>query len=107
MATTRTGPSGKISRCTRHSVPTNVRPVMTRRTPWTLAALALLLAGGVSPLRAQPGFPLQPGGVGMAPRPAFSPYLNLLRQGGTPTLNYFGLVRPQMQANQAIANLQG
>jgi hypothetical protein len=40
-------------------------------------------------------------------RPTFSPFLNLARQGGTPALNYYGLVRPEMQFNQSLQNLQG
>ena len=40
-------------------------------------------------------------------RPAFSPYLNLNRPGASPTLNYYGLVRPEIQARQSIQNLQG
>jgi hypothetical protein len=40
-------------------------------------------------------------------RPAFSPYLNLNRPGGSPTLNYYGLVRPEIQARQSIQGLQG
>lgn len=40
-------------------------------------------------------------------RPPVSPYLNLLR-GGNPTfLNYYGLVRPQVDAQQAFQALQG
>jgi len=35
--------------------------------------------------------------------PTVSPYFNLLRNNSSPTLNYFGLVRPQIQTN---ANLQ-
>jgi hypothetical protein len=37
--------------------------------------------------------------------PTFSPYLNMLRSSGGPTLNYFGLVRPQVdfaQQNQQM-----
>jgi hypothetical protein len=30
-----------------------------------------------------------------APRPAVSPYINLLRPGSSTALNYYGLVRPQ------------
>lgn len=41
-----------------------------------------------------------------ASRPAFSPYLNLVRPGGTPALNYYGLVRPELQFRQSIQNLQ-
>ncbi len=40
------------------------------------------------------------------PRPAISPYLNLNRGGGTPAINYFGIVRPQIENQQAIQNLQ-
>ena len=58
--------------------------------------VVLLAAGSVS---AQP-----PGG---ASRPAFSPFLNLNRPGASPTLNYYGLVRPEIQARQSIQNLQG
>jgi len=39
-------------------------------------------------------------------RPAFSPYLNLVRPGGGPTLNYFGLVRPELEFRQNIGGLQ-
>jgi hypothetical protein len=39
-------------------------------------------------------------------RPAFSPYLNLLRPGGSTTLNYFGLVNPQLDFMNAAGSLQ-
>jgi hypothetical protein len=42
--------------------------------------------------------------------PTFSPYINMLRNNGSPGLNYFGLVRPQLefaQQNQQLGeNLQ-
>ena len=45
--------------------------------------------------------------VGPSPvRPAFSPYLNLLRGGNSPGLNYYGLVRPQLESNNNIQKLQ-
>jgi len=44
---------------------------------------------------------------GPASRPAFSPYLNLLRNGNPTFQNYYGLVRPQIQASQSIQSLQG
>ena len=64
-----------------------------------MARLAILLAaacllGTCATARAQP-------------RPAFSPYLNLTRQGANPALNYYGLVRPELQFRQSIQNLQG
>ena len=37
--------------------------------------------------------------------PAVSPYLNLVR-GGNPAVNYYGLVRPQMDAQHALQQLQ-
>jgi len=40
-------------------------------------------------------------------RPTYSPYLNLLRSGNPTFQNYYGLVRPQIQANQSIQSLQG
>lgn len=58
--------------------------------------VVLFLAGSAS---AQPPNP--------ASRPAFSPYLNLNRAGASTTLNYYGLVRPEIQARQSIQNLQG
>jgi hypothetical protein len=38
-------------------------------------------------------------------RPTFSPYLNLLR-GGSPTLNYYGLVRPEVDFRNSLGQLQ-
>lgn len=69
-----------------------------------VAVLALMLASG-SQLFAQyrpntPGYP----GLG-PPRPAFSPYLNLLGSGN-PAANYYGIVRPQQEFRGAIAGLQ-
>ena len=48
------------------------------------------------------------GGPGPLPtsRPAFSPYLNLLRQGNSPTLNYFGIVRPEVNFMNASNQFQ-
>lgn len=48
-----------------------------------------------------------PGALGQPSRPAFSPYLNLNRPGGSPALNYYGLVQPQTQFRQSVQNLQG
>ncbi|MCA9065635.1 MAG: hypothetical protein KDA96_21350, partial [Planctomycetaceae bacterium] len=61
----------------------------------TLAVVAGL-AFGSAQARAQVGNNIQR----PLNNPTFSPYLNLFRgnNGGGPILNYFGLVRPQMQA---------
>jgi hypothetical protein len=40
-----------------------------------------------------------------APRPALSPYLNLLR-GGNTAINYYGLVRPQEEFSSSIREFQ-
>jgi hypothetical protein len=39
--------------------------------------------------------------------PAYSPYLNLTRPGGNLAQNYYGLVRPEINAYNAIGSLQG
>ncbi|MBI3411552.1 MAG: hypothetical protein HY040_24755 [Planctomycetes bacterium] len=39
-------------------------------------------------------------------RPAFSPYLNLLRPGSSTAVNYYGLVRPQQDFRAAANTLQ-
>lgn len=64
----------------------------------TLVAVGAVLLAAES-ASAQPTAPTR--------RPAFSPFLNLNRAGGSPTLNYYGLVRPEIQARQSIQNLQG
>lgn len=48
------------------------------------------------------------GGRGFSPitRPAYSPYLNLLRPGGSFTQNYFGMVRPELDFRSSIGGLQ-
>ncbi|HUQ72374.1 MAG TPA: hypothetical protein VM165_22800 [Planctomycetaceae bacterium] len=73
-----------------------------------LTAGALVMIALSSPLSgsAQP-----PGGsVGRNPisRPTVSPYLNLLNNGGrNPGLNYFNLVRPEQQFQQANKQFSG
>jgi hypothetical protein len=73
----------------------------------TIPALALLIGWTVS-ARAQgygPGYsPAGPPGLPTS-RPAFSPYLNLLR-GGDPAISYYGLVKPEFDFRYANQNLQ-
>ena len=73
----------------------------------TWLASAFLLAVLAQPATAQP--PFVPGGqqIGPAARPGVSPYLNLLRSSGSAGTNLYGLVRPQLQNQAAIAGLQG
>ena len=55
-------------------------------------------------------FPPPPGvvqrGVGQTPRPAVSPYLNLLRPGASPAVNYYGIVRPTQNLQSSVSGLQ-
>jgi hypothetical protein len=43
--------------------------------------------------------------VGPPARPAVSPYLNLLRPGNSPGVNYYGLVRPQNEFRNSLQGL--
>jgi hypothetical protein len=73
-----------------------------------VAALGLVLA--LSPGRASAQFLQPPPSFGQMPAnplgiQQFSPYLNLQRTN-SPGINYFGLVRPQMQTQQSLMQLQ-
>ena len=63
-----------------------------------LSAVALV---GLSPLAAGQASAQAPGAA-----PGVSPYLNLLRQGNSQALNYYGLVRPQVEFRSGIQQLQ-
>jgi len=39
-------------------------------------------------------------------RPAFSPYLNLLNNNNNPAVNYYGLVRPEIDTRNSLLQLQ-
>lgn len=39
-------------------------------------------------------------------KPVFSPYLNLLRQGSSPAVNYYGIVRPEIEFSNSIQQLR-
>jgi hypothetical protein len=67
-----------------------------------LTLITLTLALAASAVQAQPG--VQPTTQPYSP-PVLNPYLNLLR-GGNPAINYYGLVRPQMQQTQQLQMLQ-
>jgi hypothetical protein len=67
--------------------------------PTWLVLLGAFIVAGPGDSRAQPPTP-----VGPVRPPAFSPYLNMLRSG-TPAINYYGLVRPEIQFRQSINNL--
>ena len=67
-----------------------------------LTALAFALMASAAPLWAQGlGAPGNP-----ANRPAVSPYINLLRGGSSGGVNYYGLVRPEIEFRGAIQRNQ-
>ena len=63
-----------------------------------------LFALGVLALAAVPAL-AQPR-VGPTSRPAVSPYLNLVRPGSPPGLNYYDLVKPQLEFRRDILDLR-
>lgn len=65
-----------------------------------MAAAAISLTGR----EASAQVPSVPSGVS---NPAYSPWLNLTRPGGSSAQNYFGLVRPNFDINQSVVGLQG
>src|SRR5262245_51148744 len=68
----------------------------TGKAPLIFVALVFVLAAG----RAH----AQVGNTGY--RPPVSPYINLLRPGTNPAINYYGLVRPQVEFRNNILGLQ-
>jgi hypothetical protein len=74
----------------------------TRLLSAVLVALTWLTIVGPGPAQAQ--YPYNRLPVNPYQRPVFSPYLNLLR-GGNPALNYYGIVRPELRAYDALQQL--
>ena len=64
----------------------------------TAAAALVLASGGLAQYR--PGYP-----GGYQPPPTVSPYLGL-RAGGNPAINYYSIVRPQIEFRGALYGLQ-
>jgi hypothetical protein len=69
-----------------------------------LPSLAALLIAGSS-VYAQPQIGSYSPPV-TNPFPIISPYLNMNRTGTAPAINYYGIVKPQMESQQAIQQLQ-
>jgi hypothetical protein len=68
-----------------------------------IPGLTIYLGGG----RAYGQIPYyRPGGVNPGLSPTVSPYLNLLRGGTAPAINYYGLVRPQFAFASELYGLQ-
>src|SRR4051812_18227610 len=69
------------------------------------SALLTLVVRGLVPDDASAQI-IGPRAGGIPSGPTVSPYLNLLRPGNSPALNYYGLVRPQFQTNADLLGLQ-
>jgi hypothetical protein len=74
-------------------------------TKMTFVVSTALLVAGLS-ARSADAQVLTPRVGTPAPTPTVSPYINLARNPNAPTLNYFGLVRPQFQTNAGLEALQ-
>ncbi|MCZ2344240.1 MAG: hypothetical protein LC104_20970 [Bacteroidales bacterium] len=65
-----------------------------------VSCIGIVSLAWVTPVLAQPQVPL------VNRSPTFSPYLNLLRGGINPAINYYGMVRPQLAFQQQAFQLQ-
>ena len=65
---------------------------------WAVAVVAAAVTASAGSAQPQPS--------GGPPAPSFGQYLNLINRGGSPALNYFGIVQPQLQLAQQQAQLQ-
>ena len=69
----------------------------------TVTAVLFVVAIVAAPAHAQ----FQPGPYGgPGYSPPVSPYLNLLRRGSDPAINYYGIVRPELSFQRSIIGLQ-
>ncbi len=77
---------------------------MRRTDLLSLTCLALLAWAATGEAQGQTPA-ARPGTVPTSP-PPISPYLNLLRRGTIPAVNYYGLVRPQVEFRNSLQHLQ-
>ncbi len=84
--------------------------VTRQRNAGFLLAAALFSAGLPALARAQYPYSQYPynnrPGVNPNTRPAVSPFLNLVRPGTNPAVNYYDLVRPQVEFRSGLLQLQ-
>jgi hypothetical protein len=62
---------------------------------------ALLMTWAGEPVHAQ-GYSLDP-----SRKPAVSPYINILRTGSSPGINYYGIVRPEIAFRNQLFQVEG
>ena len=74
------------------------------RLPLILSTLGCLLLPALAPAQG-PGPYVRPQTNPYA-RPVFSPYLNLLNGNTNPAINYYGLVRPEIDFRNSLQQLQ-
>ena len=75
------------------------------RPKWFVLPAVIGLLGAIGgQLNAQT--PARPGGIVPTTTPAYSPFLNLLRNDNPTFQNYYGLVRPEVEFRGNIRNLQ-
>ncbi len=67
---------------------------------------ACVAAGALAALLGATGWAQVPPSLNPSRRPAVSPYINLLRQGSDPAVNYYGIVRPDITFRSSINQLQ-
>jgi hypothetical protein len=80
-----------------------------RRAERVCTALLFATAIWAPHAHAQTGIPFQPNALGSTGGPyqsPINPYINILRGGAYPAVNYFNIVQPQLQFNSAIGQLQ-
>lgn len=71
-----------------------------------ISTLFAVVAVGLDDRSAGAQGPGRPAGP-VARTPTYSPYLNLLRQGNSAGVNYYGLVRPEVENRNSLRSLQG
>jgi hypothetical protein len=75
------------------------------RLPLILSTLGCLLLPVLAPAQG-PGPYVRPQMANPYARPVFSPYLNLLNPNLNPAINYYGLVRPEIEFRSSLQQLQ-
>jgi hypothetical protein len=74
--------------------------------PRWMFLLTLIVVAGIGPGSALGQLPYTAPRTSPLPRPAFSPYLNLLNRNTNPAIQYYGIVRPEEEFTTSIQQLQ-
>ena len=70
--------------------------------------MSLAVVGTLAAVLLEPGlaFAQRPAGPPRTTSPTVSPYLNLVRRGTIPAVNYYGLVRPEQEMRRNLQSMQ-